>query len=130
MNFPPWVWAIGEESSDPLVLRRGRPYRVDELAASGHLDLQDADLADVAGLGVNVVRYGMPWRLAEPEPGAYDWSLWDRALAACERWRLAPVVDLCHFGLPDHLPGFCDERWVPAFWAYVDAFLARYRQPR
>jgi hypothetical protein len=72
----------------------------------------------------------MPWRCAEPEPGTYDWSLWDRALAACERHGLEPVVDLCHFGLPDHYAGFGDPAWVEGFTRYVDAFLARYPGPR
>jgi beta-glucosidase/6-phospho-beta-glucosidase/beta-galactosidase len=104
--------------------------RVDELAASGHLDRQDEDLAAVAGLGVWLWRYGMPWRLVERAPGEYDWSQWDRALAACDRHGLVPIVDLCHFGLPDHLPGFCEPDWVDAFCRYVDAFLTRYREPR
>ena len=103
--------------------------RVDELGASGHLDRLDGDLADVASLGVDVWRYGMPWRLTEREPGDYDWTLWDRALAACERHGLTPVVDLCHFGLPDHYQGFCDPAWVEGFARYVDAFLARYAEP-
>lgn len=47
-------------------------------------------------------RYGMPWRLTEQADGSYDWGLWDRALAACADVGLQPVVDLCHFGLPDH----------------------------
>jgi beta-glucosidase/6-phospho-beta-glucosidase/beta-galactosidase len=128
--FDDWVWASGEEASDPIVLRAGEPYRVDELACSGHLERQDQDLADVARLGLGVFRYGMPWRLTEPEPGTYDWRWWDAALAACDRHGLEPVVDLCHFGLPDHLAGFTDPAWVEAFLRYVDAFLARYRRPR
>lgn len=128
--FPDFAVASGEEASDPLVLHDGRIVRVDELAAGGHLARQDDDLADVAGLGVRVWRYGMPWRLTEPEPRRYDWRLWDGALAACERHGLEPVVDLCHFGLPDHYPGFCDPAWVEGFVHYVDAFLARYPQPR
>lgn len=83
----------------------------------------------MAGLGVRVWRYGMPWRLTEVAPGTYDWTLWDRALAACERHGLLPVVDLCHFGLPDHYPGFCDPAWVEGFARYVEAFLARYPDP-
>ena len=83
--FPAFVVACGEEASDPLVSHEGRVVRVDQLAASGHLDHQDEDLAAVASLGVEVWRYGMPWRLTEPEPGVHDWSLWDRALAACDR---------------------------------------------
>lgn len=131
-SFPTFAVACGEEGSDPLVAHDGRVVRVDEFAASRHLEpaQQDADLAAVAGLGVRVWRYGMPWRLTETAPGVYDWTLWDRALAACARHGLEPVVDLCHFGLPDHYPGFCDAAWVEGFVRYVDAFLKRYREPR
>jgi beta-glucosidase len=128
-SFPAFAVACGEEGSDPLVLHDGQEVRVDEYAASGHLDRLDADLADVAALGVGVWRYGMPWRLAEPAPGVYDWRQWDIALRACERHGLTPVVDLCHFGLPDHYPGFCDPAWVEGFCRYVDEFLSRYREP-
>ncbi len=125
--FPELVVAVGEEGSDPVVTHEGRDHRVDEYALSGHLGRMDGDLGDVADLGVEVLRYGMPWRLTELEPGRYDWSLWDEALAACERHGLEPVVDLLHFGLPDHYPGFCDASFVEGFCRYVDAFLARYR---
>jgi beta-glucosidase len=128
-EFPDFAVACGEEASDPLVSHDGETVRVDELAASAHLEHQDADLAAVAALGVRLWRYGMPWRLSEPAPGTYDWSWWDRALAACDRHGLVPIVDLCHFGLPDHYGGFLDARWVDGFVRYVDAFLARYRAP-
>jgi len=130
MDFPAFAIACGEEGSDPLVLHEGRVVRVDQYRASGHLERLDADLADVGGLGVKVWRYCMPWRLTEPEPGVYDWTLWDRALEACRRHGLDPVIDLCHFGLPDHHGGFCDTGWVDGFARYVDAFLARYPEPR
>ncbi len=127
--FPDFAVACGEEASDPLVLHDGVEVRVDELAASGHLERIDDDLAAVAGLGVSIWRYGMPWRLTETAPGTYDWSLWDRALEACDRHGLTPVIDLCHFGLPDHYAGFCEPEWVEGFVRYVDAFLARYPGP-
>ena len=128
-EFPDFAVACGEEASDPTVLHEGAVVRVDELSASDHLARQDKDLADVAGLGVQWWRYGMPWQLTETAPGEYDWRLWDQALAACERAGLTPIVDLCHFGLPDHLGGFCSPEWVPAFERYVAAFLDRYREP-
>ncbi len=130
MGFPRFAWSCGEEASDPWVSHDGALVRVDELARSGHLERQDADLAAVAALGVRVWRYGMPWRLVERAPGTYDWTLWDRAFAACERHGLEPVVDLCHFGLPDHYGGFCRPDWVDGFVRYVEAFLARYPKPR
>ncbi len=130
MDFPSFAVACGEEGSDPLVLHEGRVVRVDQYESSGHLEHLDRDLGDVAGLGVRVWRYGMPWRLAEPAPGTYDWTSWDRALEACRRHGLEPVVDLCHFGLPDHYAGFCDPAWVDGFVRYVEAFLERYPEPR
>ena len=127
--FPDFAIACGEEGSDPTVLHDGAVVRVDEFAASGHFDHQDNDLAAVRDLGVKIWRYGMPWRLTEPEPGRYDWTLWDHALELCSRHGLVPVIDLCHFGLPDHYQGFCDSAWVEGFGRYVDAFVARYPDP-
>lgn len=129
-SFPRFAVACGEEASDPIVTHDGRDIRVDQLAASGHLARQDRDLADVAALGVTLWRYGMPWRSTEPRPGEFDWTLWDRAFESCQRHGLVPIVDLCHFGLPDHYRGFCDTTWVDGFVRYVEAFLDRYHAPR
>jgi hypothetical protein len=128
--FPDFAWAVGEEGSDPLVLADGVPYRQDQFAQSGHYAHVDHDLLSIAALGVKVVRYGVPWRLTEPEPGHYDWTLWDRALAGCAEEGLEPVVDLLHFGLPESFTGFADQRWVDSFCRYVEAFLNRYQEPR
>ncbi|HVN64842.1 MAG TPA: family 1 glycosylhydrolase [Candidatus Binataceae bacterium] len=130
MEFPQFAWACGEEASDPIVAYAGKAVRVDELALSRHLENQDADLAAVASLGIRIWRYGMPWRLTERAPGDYDWTLWDRAIAACERHGLNPIIDLCHFGLPDHYAGYGDPAWVSGFIRYAEAFLARYSSPR
>ncbi len=124
------MWSVGEEGSDPIVLRDGVPYRQDQFAQSGHDDAMERDLSDIAALGVSVVRYGTPWRLAEPEPGQYDWSHWDRALRACADAGLEPIVEFLHFGLPDHYPGFVDTSWIDGFCRYVEAFLARYHDPQ
>jgi len=128
--FPDFVWSIGEEGSDPIVMRQGERYRQDQFAASGHDRHVEADLRAVADIGVRVVRYGTPWRLAEPEPGIYDWSGWDRALAACEDAGLEPIVEFLHFGLPDHYSGFVECDWIDGFVNYVAAFLDRYRSPQ
>ncbi len=111
--------------------------RVDELGGCGHLQYMESDCVDVAAAGASTIRYGMPWQRTEVEPGVYDWSLWDRALAAADDAGLDVVVDLCHFGLPDHLcgpgsdhAGFTDPAWVDSFLDYTAAFLARYPEPR
>jgi beta-glucosidase len=128
-EFPDFAWAVGEEGSDPLVLSDGVPYRQDQFAQSGHYSHIDDDLRSIAGLGVKIVRYGAPWRLSEPEPGRYDWTLWDRGLARCAANGVEPIVDLLHFGLPDFFEGFADQRWVESFCRYVEAFLNRYPEP-
>lgn len=92
MDFPAFAVACGEEGSDPLVLHEGQVVRVDQYRASSHLEHLDSDLADVAGLGVAVWRYGMPWRETETAPGVFDWTLWDRALEACRRHGLDPMA--------------------------------------
>ncbi len=128
--LPEFIWASGEECSDPLVTKDGRPHRVDELESTGHLARVEQDLMDAASLGITHYRYGMSWRRTEVEPGRYDWSLWDRALGACYDAGLEPIVDLCHFGLPDRFAGFADPSWVGPFLDYVAAFLDRYPEPR
>lgn len=129
-SFPDFVWASGEECSDPLVLHEGSVVRVDELDSTGHLANRGTDLAQAASLGIGAWRYGMPWHRTEVSPGEYDWKLWDEALAGCEEHGLTPIIDLCHFGLPDHYGGFCDPSWVDGFLRYVEAFLSRYSEPR
>ena len=62
--FPDWVWASGEESSDPLVHHPDPDgggmltTRVDQLGDSGHLERMDADCRDVAAAGATVLRGG------------------------------------------------------------------------
>lgn len=128
-NFPDFAVSCGEEGSDPLIHYEGSEIRVDQFRSSRHFENRDADLADVANLGIRVWRYGMPWRLSEPSEGTYDWTLWDAAFESCRRNGLEPVVDLLHFGLPDHYQGFSDRRWVDGFIRYVEAFLQRYPDP-
>ena len=90
-KLPEFLWSVGEECSDPWVLRDGQPYRIDQFAASGHLQHQAADLESIASLNVRHVRYGMPWRPTETSAGHYDWTLWDRALSACHAAGLEPI---------------------------------------
>ena len=93
-----------------MVLSDGVPHRQDQFEQSGHYTHVDDDLRSIAALGVRIVRYGVPWRLTEPEPGHYDWTLWDRALARCADHGLEPIVDMLHFGLPDSFDGFAEHR--------------------
>lgn len=126
----PWYWMVGEESSDPVVAFDGTRVRVDQMETTGHLARMEDDLADIASVGATHARYGVNWRRAQPDgPRDFTWDLWDRALAACDRAGLTPVVDLLHFGTPDWLGGVTDPGLPAAFLRYTEAFLRRYREP-
>lgn len=125
-----FIWAVGEESSDPLVPFEGKRVRIDQMETTGHLGRLESDFADIAELGVRYIRYGINWRRTEPEQGRFEWSLWDRAVSAAERLQLELIVDLLHFGVPDWLSGVGDPRLPQAFLRYSEAFLSRYPQPR
>lgn len=126
----PFYWMVGEESSDPIVTFQGRRVRVDQMETTGHLGRIEQDLTDIRRVGATFVRYGINWRRVQPDgPGTFDWGLWDRALDACDRLGLEPVVDLLHFGTPDWLGGVTDPALPEAFLRYVEAFLHRYRRP-
>jgi beta-glucosidase/6-phospho-beta-glucosidase/beta-galactosidase len=63
-------------------------------------------------------------------PGCYDWSWVDDVLAHMRRLRLRPILDLCHFGVPDWLGDFQNPEFAPYFAEYAGAFAHRYPSVR
>ena len=60
----------------------------------------DADLAQIARTGMNVVRMGEgAWSIWEPEEGRYDFALFDRALVLCQNHGLKAIM-----GTPTYTP--------------------------
>jgi beta-glucosidase len=61
------------------------------------------DLATVAALGLNALRFGVEWARVEPEPGEFSAATLDhysRLVDACLEHAIAPVVTLHHFTSP------------------------------
>jgi beta-galactosidase len=53
----------------------------------------DADLLRIAQTPMNVVRMGEgAWSVWEPEEGRYDFALFDRALALCQKHGLKAIM--------------------------------------
>ena len=52
------------------------------------------------GLGVQALRYGMPWYKAEPEKGKFDWDWIDRAIDHAHGTCVESIFDLMHYGTP------------------------------
>ncbi len=74
------------------------------------------------------LRYPVRWHRVEAEPGRFDWSTSDAALAALRDAGLAPIVDLVHHtSYPRWLSGgFADPRFGDAYLRFCEGFFERY----
>ena len=122
-----FMFATGIENSYPTVrLPDGSRHRVDEMAKTAHYERWREDFALVRELGLEYLRYGPPYYRTHLAPGRYDWSFADETFAELRRLGITPVVDLCHFGVPDWVGDFQNADWPRDFAEYARAFAARY----
>ena len=122
-----FLFATGIENSYPQVRADdGSMRRVDEMEKTRHYGRWKDDLALVRELGINVLRYGAPYYRVHQGPGQYDWAFSDEVFAAMREMGITPIVDLCHFGLPDWLGNFQNPEFPRFFAEYARAFAVRY----
>jgi len=127
----PFLFATGIENSYPTVQRPdGTTHRVDEMEKTGHYERWKEDFALVDELGVEYLRYGPPYYKTHVGPGQYDWAFADETFAELARLRITPLVDLCHFGVPDWIGNFQNPDWPKLFAQYAQAFAERFRWAR
>ena len=62
----------------------------------------------MAELGVQTVRYGIPWHRISPAPGQWDWTWADGPIERLLASGIHPIVDLVHYGAP---------AWIEGAWA-------------
>ena len=96
------------------------------MAATWHYKSWQADFALAREIGLTHLRYGPPLHLVFTGPGQYDWSMIDEPMAELERAGPEPIVDLCHFGLPDWLGDFQNSDLAGSMGEYAGAFAKRY----
>jgi beta-glucosidase/6-phospho-beta-glucosidase/beta-galactosidase len=120
---PGFLFATGIENSAPTVAGEGRR---DQLAECGHYDRWNEDFALVRELGCTVLRYGPPLHGTLRGAGRHDWAFADETFAALRRNGTTPVVDLCHFGVPDWIGDFQNPDFPALFAAYARAFAERF----
>jgi len=106
----------------------GRRRRVlDEYELIDHYGQWRTDLDLVASLGVQSMRYGIPWYRVSPAPGAWDWSWTDEVFERFEQLGIAPIVDLVHYGTPLWLRGsFVHPDYPSRVSEYAAAAAERY----
>ena len=122
-----FIFATGIECSNPVVVdANGCRKRLDELELTFHYTHWKHDLALVRRMGLDYLRYGPPWYRVHVGPGRYDWAFTDAVFAEMRRLGITPIVDLCHFGVPDWIGDFQNPVWPELFAEYTDAFAARF----
>lgn len=121
---PRFMFATGIENSAPKT--DGGRMRRDQLAECGHYDRWREDFALVRDIGCTYLRYGPQFHRTMLGAGRYDWSFADEAFAALNRQGTVPIVDLCHFGLPDWLGDFQNPEFPELFAQYAMAFACRF----
>lgn len=127
MNTRPFLFATGIENSYPVIALPGGPTkRVDEMEKTGHYAHWKEDFALLKELGIDVLRYGPPYYQVHCRPGRYDWNFTDTVFAELQRIGVTPIVDLCHFGVPDWLGNFQNPEFPYFFAEYARAFAERF----
>jgi len=118
------MFATGIENSAPTIEQGA--HRVDEMDRCGHYARWREDFELVRELGIRFLRYGVPLHRAYPGPNRFDWIFSDQTFAALREMDIVPIVDLCHFGVPDWIGNFQNPDFPELFAAYAGAFATRY----
>lgn len=127
MNQANFMFATGIENSYPtILLPNGTTKRVDEMEKAGHYQRWREDFRLVKESGMRFLRYGPPLYKTHLAPGQYDWHFTDETFAAMKEMGIMPIVDLCHFGLPDWLGDFQNPDFPAHFAEYARAFAQRF----
>jgi beta-glucosidase/6-phospho-beta-glucosidase/beta-galactosidase len=124
MASPYFIFATGIENSYPTI--NGGKTRVDQMEESRHYDLwqKDFDLCDEMELCY--LRYGPPIHRTWLGPGQYDWSFTDQTFGDLYKRNICPIVDLCHFGVPDWIQNFQNPDFPEQFAIYCRDFAIRF----
>jgi beta-glucosidase len=123
-----FVWATGIEDTFVPQARPGH-RSLDEYQLMGHYEHWREDLALARELGVQAIRWGIPWYRVEPFPGEFDWSWTDQVIPyMVEELRINPILDLMHYGCPFWLRReFASDDYPRAVAAYARAVAERYQ---
>ena len=124
MPAPQFLFATGIENSYPTI--QGGKVRMDEMEKCGHYKFWQKDFDLVQELGIEFLRYGPPIHTTWTGPDKYDWSFADMTFQDLLRRNIMPIVDLCHFGVPDWLGNFQNPDFPKLFGDYAGAFAHRF----
>lgn len=101
---------------------------LDEYELMGHYEHWREDIALARELGLQALRWGIPWYKVEPEEGKFDWSWTDEVLPyMVEELKITPIIDLIHYGCPFWMKREFASKDYPRLVArYAQEFAKRY----
>jgi len=121
------MFATGIENSYPTItLPDGGCKRIDEMAKTFHYENWEKDFHLVTQLGIEILRYGPPYYKTHLAPGKYDWEFTDSTFNKLKELHITPIVDLCHFGVPDWMGNFQNPDFPIHFAEYAREFAKRF----
>lgn len=91
------------------------------------------DFRQLAGCGFDLLRWGMPWSLVEPEPDVYRWELIDPKVELATELGLEIFFPIVHFNYPQWIaePGerhaVLSARLSERVALYTERLLSRYK---
>ena len=124
MATPSFMFATGIENSAPTI-NHGRT-RIDQMDKCGHYNHWRTDFELVQDLGISFLRFGPPIHRTYLGPGRYDWEFADLTFGYLKEHEILPIVDLCHFGVPDWIGNFQNPEFPELFADYAAAFARRF----
>ena len=122
MDDPRFMFATGIENSNPTI-ETARARR------------RDGEVRPLPALARRFRRWCRSWASASCATarrctrtwlgaGRYDWEFADETFAELQRRDIVPIVDLCHFGVPDWIGNFQNPDFPALFAEYARAFAA------
>jgi len=125
-NAQRFIFATGIECSYPTVETARGVIRRDQMKECSHYEHWREDFKLTLDLGIRFLRYGPPYYRIHLAPGKFDWSFTDEVLPVMREMGIIPIMDLCHFGVPDWIENFQNPDFCFHFADYARAFAARY----
>ena len=123
-----FCWATGIEDTFVPQVRPGM-RALDEYEMTQHYRFWREDLDRVAALGVQAIRWGIPWYQVQPTATTWDWRWVDEVLDYMVTVKgITPILDLMHYGTPLWLDNsFIDNGYPDLVANYAREVAARYK---
>jgi len=123
-------WLVSFEDAFVPQSRHVGERPLDEYELTQHYRFWKEDIERARDLGVQMIRYGIPWYRVNPAKGRFDWEWTDRVVEhIVEKCGLELMVDLSHYNCPLWIENEFINAGFPDYMAeYVRRFAERYRE--